>query len=174
MIIVHFGRFFYAKKTARRERRYRGFIAFQASCFLFSAGFYCSPFPPFSFASIKNTKIVKPPLSAPTGAADDMLVPSRNAISIPSSAPIVAEAATTAANAATMMIRGPIFTTFTSFQKKYFTRDQGLLSPFDKSRKLGSIIQLIVRNVKRIFIRSYILQIAVLIAASGAFGDQIK
>ena len=41
-------------------------------------------------------------------------------------------------------------------------------------RKLGSIIQLIVRNVKRIFIRSYILQIAVLIAASGAFDDQIK
>lgn len=41
-------------------------------------------------------------------------------------------------------------------------------------RKLVSIIQLIVRNVKWIFIRSYILQIAVLIAASGAFGDQIK
>ena len=41
-------------------------------------------------------------------------------------------------------------------------------------RKLVSIIQLIVRNVKRIFIRSYILQMAVLIAASGAFGDQIK
>jgi hypothetical protein len=30
--------------------------------------------------------------------------------------------------------------------KKCFTRDQGLLPPFDKSeRKLGSIIQLIVR-----------------------------
>ena len=56
-----------------------------------------------------------------------------------------------------------------------FTHDQGLLSPFDKSeRKLVIIIQLIVRNVKWIFIRSYILQIAVLIAASGAFGDQIK
>ena len=41
-------------------------------------------------------------------------------------------------------------------------------------RKLSSIIQLIVRNVKRIFMRGYILQIAVLIAASGAFGDQIK
>jgi len=36
------------------------------------------------------------------------------------------------------------------------------------------MIQLIVRNVKQIFMRSYILQIAVLIAASGAFGDQIK
>ena len=58
--------------------------------------------------------------------------------------------------------------------KKCFTHDQGLLSPFDKSRKLGSIIQLIVRNVKRIFMRGYILQIAVLIAVSGAFGDQIK
>ena len=61
-----------------------------------------------------------------------------------------------------------------SLPEGYFTRDQGLLSPFDKSRKLVSIIQLIVRNVNRIFIRSYILQIAVLIAASGAFGDQIK
>lgn len=61
-----------------------------------------------------------------------------------------------------------------SLPEGYFTRDQGLLSPFDKSRKLGSIIQLIVRNVKQIFMRSYILQIAVLIAASGAFGDQIK
>ena len=59
--------------------------------------------------------------------------------------------------------------------KKCFTHDQGLLPPFDKSeRKLVSIIQLIVRNVKRIFMRGYILQIAVLIAASGAFGDQIK
>ncbi len=66
-------------------------------------------------------------------------------------------------------------TAFTSFLRDFsHSRDQGLLSPFDKSRKLGSIIQLIVRNVKRIFIRSYILQIAVLIAASGAFGDQIK
>ena len=62
-----------------------------------------------------------------------------------------------------------------SLPEGYFTRDQGLLSPFDESeRKLGSIIQLIVRNVKRIFMRGYILQIAVLIAASGAFGDQIK
>ena len=61
-----------------------------------------------------------------------------------------------------------------SLPEGYFTRDQGLLSPFDKSRKLGSIIQLIVRNVKHIFMRGYILQIAVLIAASGAFGDQIK
>ena len=61
-----------------------------------------------------------------------------------------------------------------SLPEGYFTRDQGLLSPFDKSRKLGSIIQLIIRNVKRIFMRGYILQLAVLIAASGAFGDQIK
>ena len=62
-----------------------------------------------------------------------------------------------------------------SLPEGYFAHDQGLLSPFDESeRKLGSIIQLIIRNVKQIFIRSYILQIAVLIAASGAFGDQIK
>ena len=62
-----------------------------------------------------------------------------------------------------------------SLPEGYFTHDQGLPSPFDKSeRKLDSIIQLIVCNVKRIFMRGYILQIAVLIAASGAFGDQIK
>ncbi len=62
-----------------------------------------------------------------------------------------------------------------SLPEGYFTHDQGLLSPLTShERKLGSIIQLIVRNVNRIFIRSYILQIAVLIAASGAFGDQIK
>ncbi len=55
-------------------------------------------------------KLVKPPPSAPMGAAEDMSAASRNAISIPSSAPIAAEAATTAANAVTMMKRGPIFT----------------------------------------------------------------
>ena len=67
-------------------------------------------------------------------------------------------------------------TAFTSFLRDFsHSRDQGLLSPFDESeRKLSSIIQLIVRNVKHIFIQGYILQIAVLIAASGAFGDQIK
>ena len=88
---------------------------------LFSAGFYCSPFPPFSFAFIKNTKIAKPPLSAPTGAAEDMFPPSRNAIIIANTAPIVAEAATTAANAVTMMIRGPIFTTLTSFREVLYS-----------------------------------------------------
>ena len=84
---------------------------------LFPAGFYCSPFPPFSFAFIKNTKIAKPPLSAPTGAAEDMFPPSMNAIIIANIAPIAAEAATTAANAVTMMIRGPIFTTLTSLRE---------------------------------------------------------
>ncbi len=62
-----------------------------------------------------------------------------------------------------------------SFEKCSYASDQGLLSPFDKSeRKLGIIIQLIMCNVKQIFMRGYILQMAVLIAASGAFGDQIK
>ena len=88
---------------------------------LSSAGFYCSPSPPFSFAFIKNTKAAKPPLSAPTGAADDTDVPSRNAIIIANTAPIVAEAATTAANAVTMMIRGPIFTTLTSFREVLYS-----------------------------------------------------
>ena len=108
------------------------------------------------------------------GAAEDMSEPSRHAISIPAAAPIAAEAATTAANAATMMIRGPIFTTLTSFREVLYSRPRAA-SALDKSwRKLGSIIQLIMRNVKRIFMRGYILQIAVLIAASGAFGNQIK
>ena len=35
-----------------------------------------------------------------------------------------------------------------SLPEGYFTRDQGLSSPFDKSRKLSSIIQLIMCNVK--------------------------
>ena len=77
-------------------------------------------------------KLVKPPPSAPMGAAEDMSAASRNAISIPSSAPIAAEAATTAANAVIMMKRGPIFMTLPF--EKCFTHDQGLLSPFDKSR----------------------------------------
>ena len=93
----------------------------------------------------------------------------------PTIAPIRAEAAKIDAIAITTMSAVQIFCMIKSLLKKYFTRDQGLLSPFDESeRKLSGIIQLIVRNVKRIFIRSYILQIAVLIAASGAFGDQIK
>ena len=119
-------------------------------------------------------RLAKPPVSAPMGAAEDMSAASRNAISIPAIAPIVAETATTVANTTTMMNAVPIFFMTLPFEKCSCTHDQGLLSPFDKSRKLVSIIQLIVRNVKRIFIRSYILQMAVLIAASGAFGDQIK
>ena len=105
---------FYAKKTARRKALPR---LYSLPGELSSAGFYCSPFPPFSFAFIKNTKIAKPPLSAPTGAAEDVFAPSKNAIIIANIAPIAAEAATTAANAVTMMIRGPIFTTLTSLRE---------------------------------------------------------
>ena len=65
--------------------------------------------------------------------------------------------------------------TFTSFREVLLRSRLRATSALDKSeRKLDSIIQLIVRNVKQIFMRGYILQIAVLIAASGAFGDQIK
>ena len=65
--------------------------------------------------------------------------------------------------------------TFTSFREVLLLSQPRATFTLDKSRrKLGSIIQLIVRNVKHIFMRGYILQIAVLIAASGAFGDQIK
>ena len=98
------------------QSRYRGFIAFQASCLL--CGLYIpSPFPPLVFAFIRNMRLAKPPANAPMGAAEDMSAASRNAISIPAAAPIAAEAATTAANAVTMMIRGPIFTTLTSLRE---------------------------------------------------------
>ena|GEM_PF-4219963 len=119
-------------------------------------------------------RLAKPPAIAPMDAAGDMSASSRNAISIPAAAPIVAERATTVTSATIMISAGPIFMVLPS-EKCSYTRDQGLPSPFDKSeRRLDSIIQLIMRNVKRIFIQGYILQIAVLIAASGAFGDQIK
>ena len=102
------------------QRRYRGFIAFQASCLL--CGLYIpSPFPPLVFAFIRNMRLAKPPANAPMGAAEDMSAASRNAISIPSSAPIAAEAATTAANAVTMMKRGPIFMTLTSFREVLYS-----------------------------------------------------
>ena len=103
-----------------------------------------------------------------------MSMANMNEISIPTTAPARVGMAMIIAIATTTMTRGPIFFMTLPFEKCSYTRDQGPLSPFDKSRKLVSIIQLIVRNVNRIFIRSYILQIAVLIAASGAFGDQIK
>ena len=113
------------------QRRYRGFIAFQASCLL--CGLYIpSPFPPLVFAFIRNMRLAKPPANAPMGAAEDMSAASRNAISIPAAAPIAAETATTAANAATMMIRGPIFTTLTSFREVLYSRPRATLA-LDKS-----------------------------------------
>ena len=119
VIIVHFGRFFYAKKTARRKALPR-LYSLSGKLFPF-CGLY-SPFPPpFIPAFSRNMKLVKPPPSAPMGAAEDMSAASRNAISIPSSAPIAAEAATTAANAVTMMKRGPIFMTLTSFREVLYS-----------------------------------------------------
>ena len=118
---------FLCKENSPQKGTSRGFIAFQASCFLRAY----SPFPPFSFAFSKNTRIAKPPLSAPMSAAGDVSAASRNAISIPIAAPIVAETATTVANATTMTNAVPIFMTLPF--EKCFTHDQGLLSPFDKS-----------------------------------------
>lgn len=140
----------------------------------FFCGLYCSPLFPFSPAFSRNAKLAQNPPSAPMSIAGVVSAASASEAKAPTIAPIRAEAAKIDAIAITTMSAVQIFRMIKSLLKKYFTRDQGLLSPFDKSRKLGSIIQLIVRNVKRIFIRSYILQIAVLIAASGAFGDQIK
>ena len=110
---------FYAKKTARRKALPR-LYSLPGELFPF-CGLY-SPFPPpFIPAFSRNMKLVKPPPSAPMGAAEDMSAASRNAISIPSSAPIAAEAATTAANAVTMMKRGPIFMTLTSFREVLYS-----------------------------------------------------
>ena len=99
------------------QRRYRGFIAFQASCLL--CGLYTpSPFPPLVFAFIRNMRLAKPPANAPMGAAEDMSAASRNAISIPAAAPIAAERATTVANITTMMNAIPIFRTIKSLPKR--------------------------------------------------------
>ena len=172
MIIVHFGRFFYAKKTARRKALRRGFTPSRRAVF---CGLYRSPFPfsPFSPAFSRNARLAQNPPSAPMSAVGVTSMENMNEISVPTTAPARVGMMMIIAIATIMMSRCPI-RMIKSLLKKCFTRDQGLLSPFDKSRKLGSIIQLIVRNVNQIFIRIYILQIAVLIAASGAFGDQIK
>ena len=99
------------------QRRYRGFIAFQASCLL--CGLYIpSPFPPLVFAFIRNMRLAKPPANAPMGAAEDMSAASRNAISIPAAAPIAAERATTVANITTMMNAIPIFRMIKSLPKR--------------------------------------------------------
>lgn len=108
------------RKQPAEKGASRGFTAFQASCLL--CGLYIpSPFPPLVFAFIRNMRLAKPPLSAPTGAAEDMFESSRNAIIIANTAPIVAEAATTATNAVTMMIRGPIFTALTSSREVLYS-----------------------------------------------------
>ena len=112
---------FYAKKTARRKALPR-LYSLPGKLFFFLRAFYDSPFPPFSFAFSRNMRLAKPPASAPMGAAEDMSsAASRNAISIPSSAPIAAEAATTVANVVTMMMRGPIFITLTSFREVLYS-----------------------------------------------------
>ena len=157
------------------ERRYRGFVAFQASCLL--CGLY-SPLFPFVFAFSKNASPEQAPLSAPMSATGSISAPSTNEAKVPTTAPIMAGMTIVITIIATIIINAinafPILIAHLPIEI-YFTHDQGLLSPFDKSeRRLGSIIKLIVRNVKQIFMRGYILQIAVLIAASGAFGDQIK
>ena len=103
MIIVHFGRFFYAKKTARRKALPR---LYSLPGELSSAGFTA---PSFHLVSPKKEQ-------RDQYYAEEIHKTSEHKI--------------------------------TSLER-CFTHDQGLLSPFDKSeRKLVSIIQLIVRNVK--------------------------
>ena len=97
---------------------------------------------------------------------------SRSATIAPTTAPIRAKVMTIDVTA--MIMTSTVTIRMTLPFKRYLYSQPRATLAFDKSRKLGSIIQLIVRNVKRIFMRGYILQIAVLIAASGAFGDQIK
>ena len=76
---------------------------------LSSAGFYCSPFPPFSLALSRNIRLAKPPANAPMGAAEDMSAASRNAISIPAIAPIAAKTTTTIATATIIISAVQIF-----------------------------------------------------------------
>ncbi len=79
-----FGRFFYAKKTARRKALCRGFIAFQASCLL--CGLY-SPLFPFVFAFSKNASPEQAPLSAPMSATGSISAPSAKEVKAPTTAP---------------------------------------------------------------------------------------
>ena len=81
-------------------------------------------------------------------AAGSVSVASANETRAPIAAPARVGMVMTVAIAIATMNTVPIFMALPF--KKCFTRDQGLLPPFDKSeRKLGSIIQLIVRNVNR-------------------------
>ena len=68
------------------QRRYRGFIAFQASCLL--CGLYSPrPFPPFSFAFIKNASPEQAPPSAPISAVGSISAPSAKEVKAPTTAP---------------------------------------------------------------------------------------
>ena len=92
VIIVHFGRFFMQRKQPA-ERRYRGFMAFQASCLL--CGLYSPrPFPPFRPAFSRNAEPMNDPPSAPMSAVGVTFMANRNAISIPNTAPIRAKVMT--------------------------------------------------------------------------------
>ena len=104
---------------------------------------------------------------------------SRSATSTPITVPIMAGMMIVITIIATIITNAinavPIRIIFTSLLRDASLATKGYFRPLTShERKSSSIIQLIVRNVKQIFIRIYILQIAVLIAASGAFGDQIK
>jgi len=149
----------------------RGFIAFQASCF---RGLYCSPFFPFSPAFSRNAELASPPPSTPMRITGMRSVCSRSATIAPTTAPIRAKVMTIDVTAMIMTSTVVAIRMTLPFNKCSLVT-KGYFRPLTShKRKLGSIIQLIVRNVKRIFMRGYILQIAVLIAVSGAFGDQIK
>ena len=93
-----------------------------------------SPFSsPFSPAFSKNASPEQNPPSAPMSAAGMGFTESVSAISTPTTAPIKAGVMTIVIIATTMTNRDPI-RMIKSLLKKCFTRDQGLLSPFDKSR----------------------------------------
>ena len=128
---------FLCKENSPQKGASRGFIAFQASCFLRA---YHSPFFPFSPAFSRNARLAQNPPSAPMSAVGVTSMANMNEISIPTTAPARVGMAMIIAIATTTMTRGPIFFMTLPFEKCSCTHDQGLLSPFDKSRKLVSII----------------------------------
>ena len=125
----------------------RLFIAFQASCF---CGLYCSPCPffPFSPAFSRSASPEQAPPSAPMSAAGVTSMASMGAISTPTTAPTRAGAMMTVAIAIATMNSGPIFMML-PFKRSVSLATKGYFRPLTShERKLVSIIQLIVRNVK--------------------------
>ena len=129
MIIVHFGRFFYAKKTARRKALPR-LYSLPGELFP-SCGLY-SPLFPFVFAFSKNASPEQAPPSAPISAVGSVGKASTSEAKAPTRTPARAGMMMITITVIIMMNTIQIFFMTLPFEK-CFAHDQGLLSPFDKS-----------------------------------------